>query len=347
MKKKLSLLLVVIVIISSVLVGCGGEKADNQTSNSQETTENSTPDKVYVLKLAYSNAEADPMTKALYEMEKQVEARTNGAIDIEVYHSGQLGSTADTIEQVQAGGNVGCLTDAARISGTVPEIMAINAPYMFSSYEEGIEVIESEVFQDMFTDLKKDTDIEVLAFNWWQGARNVISKNPINSIEDMKNVRLRSPGDEMYNVLIESWGGKPAGLAWGEIYSGLQQKVIDGAEGQIGGINSSQLYEVAGNLAMTGHIHLFTGLIVNEQWFAELPEEYQTILREESVNAGNFGSKIVQDNEGAMLQEMIDYGMNVTEPDLTPFKEGAKDVYEKIPAVKSAKEKVDAYLMSK
>ena len=312
-----------------------------------EGTKEKTADgkKVYEFKFAHVMSEADPAVMALYKFKERVEERSGGGLKLDIYHSGQFGDTPDMLEQVKSGSNIGCITDASRFDGSVPEFSILNAPYIYASYEDGVKVVKSDIAQRLYDELAEKSGYHVLSFNWWQGARNIITTNtPINSMSDLDGLRVRSPGSPLYMSLIGSWGAKPTGLAWNEIYSAMQTKVIDGAEGQISGLYSTRLYEVGSYMAVTHHIHLFSGLVMSEERFSELPMEYQKILTEESWNAGEEASKIAMDMASGMEEEMVAAGMTVTKPDIMVFKKASQKVYDSFPQFTEIKKEIDSLL---
>lgn len=170
----------------------------------------------------------------------------------------------------------------------------------------------------------------MLSFNWWQGERHLLTNKPITKPADLAGVRMRTPGAPVWMETIRAMGATPTPLGWTEVYSALQQKVIDGAEAQHPATNGSKLYEVISHITKTGHINLITGVVTSGAWFDSLPAELQAILREEALKAGDVASygteAALADIEKAMEAE----GVTISEIDVTPFREATAPVYDKL-----------------
>ncbi len=343
--KKLLALLLVLTLAFATACSAPAESTEPATDTAAaDTSTAETPAETYTIKLGFVNNEEDPITQGLYKMEEIVEASTNGGIQIEVYHSNQLGDTPDMLEQVKLGANIGCITDASRFEGSVPEFAILNAPYIYATYDDGKAVINSDIAQGLYDKLQEAEGYKVLSFNWWQGSRNFITDTEVTSVADLEGLRIRSPGTPLYNSLIESLGAKPTGLPWNDIYNAMETKVIDGAEGQVPSLYAARHYEVADYMARTGHIHLFTGLVVSEDWFNSLPEDYQTALIEGSKEAGDYASELAIQASVEMEQLMIDGGMTVTDVDLDEFKAAAETIYAQFPEFTEVKQEIDEFL---
>ncbi|RGX55485.1 C4-dicarboxylate ABC transporter [Anaerotruncus sp. AF02-27] len=350
MKKLGGFLLAAILLFTTSACGGGNQSAAPQaqaespkaSGDSVESAEK--PDKVYTIKLGYVQGDKDPVTIGLYKYKEIVEAGTNGGVQVEVYHSNQLGDTPDLLEQIKTGSNVGCISDASRFSGSVPELAILNAPYIYESYEDGKKVISSDIAQKMYDDLNKKEGYKILTFNWWQGSRNFITNKEVTKVADLSGLRIRSPGTPLYNKMIEALGAKPTGLPWNDIYNAMETKVVDGAEGQTPGIYAARLQEVAEYMSRTGHIQLFTALIVGDQWFNALPQEYQKVMLEASQEAGDYASEIARNETANMEKEMEAAGMKITDVDTAEFKSAIDKMYKDFPEFTEVKKEIDEFL---
>jgi tripartite ATP-independent transporter DctP family solute receptor len=329
MKRIFSILLAVGVCFA--ITACGGESAapadDTASSGEEAQTEATTDETVYELSLSYVQNEQDPLTKGLYELADKVAERSNGRLVIKVFHSGQLGDTAGVLEQARLGTNIGLLTDAGRFSDFLPEIGILDAPYLFDTYDEGKKIVDSELFNDWFSRMP-DKGYRVLSFNWYQGSRAFSTNKAINTLADLKNLKIRTTDAKIAQETMKALGINPMALTINEVYSGMQQKVVDGADQHIMGIYGNKLYEVGAYIAKTGHYQVMTGLVVSEDWFQSLPDDLKTILVEEAENAGDFASNLTLTRIGEMESEMAEAGVIFTEPDLTEFKEATAPVYD-------------------
>lgn len=331
MKKNVVLLVVLLLGIAGVFAYMGLSKKDDT-------------DKVYTLKVGMVVTENDPMYKGAVRLKEKVEERTDGKLKIEVYPSSQLGDSPEILEQAKTGANVAVIVDPARLADFVPEIGIFGAPYIVDSFQEGDRFTHTELFKGWERELATKHGVQILSFNWYQGDRHLLTKKAIKTPEDLKGLRMRTPGAAVTLETIKALGAEPTALAWSEVYPGLQQKVIDAAEAQYPAVYGAHLYEVITHVTKTGHFQLITGLVTGSTWFNSLPEEYQEILLEESANAGNYASQLTIDGLHDYEAKMADEGVTIQEVDITPFKAATDTVYDKLPGYRELKEKVDQAL---
>ncbi|WP_246155662.1 C4-dicarboxylate TRAP transporter substrate-binding protein [Rhabdaerophilum calidifontis] len=285
----------------------------------------------------------DPIYKGLERMRDEVAKRSNNQLTIRIFPGSQLGKDEDVLEQARAGANVAVVVDGGRLAVFVKEFGILSAPYVASGFDGIRKVVTSPMFEEWAGQLRKASGHQVLSFNWWQGERHLLTNKPIKLPADLAGVRLRTPGAPVWMETIRAMGATPTPLAWGEVYPALQQKVIDAAEAQHPATFGARLYEVTKNLTKTGHFNLITGIVTSAQWFDKLPPDLQKILREESLAAGDFASRLTQESLAGLEEQMKAKGMAIAEIDKAPFVEATKGVYEKL-GYADLKTKVDAIL---
>lgn len=298
----------------------------------------------YRLNVGMVVTETDPMYLGALEFKKNVEARTNGEIAIGVYPNSLLGDTKDMQEQVKAGANVAVITDAARLAESVPEIGILGAPYIVNSPEEAKKLTTSALFKGWTDKLADKYDYRVLSFNWYQGARHYWTNKPVKVPADLKGQRIRTPGATVWQATIKAMGAEPTALAWSEVYPGIQQKVIDGCEAQDPAAAGIRIWEVCKYLTKTYHFQLVTPLVCSESWFQTLPKNYQDILLEEALKAGDYATKLTVDGLAANEAEFKSHGVIISEPDLAPFQKACEAVYDQIPGYKDLRNQVNKIL---
>ncbi|MDK2880126.1 MAG: TRAP-type transport system periplasmic protein [Thermoanaerobacteraceae bacterium] len=319
--KTIRLLCLVLITTMLLMSGCGKQQSSSQQSKEE--------DKVYTLKIGMVVTENDPMFKGAMRLKEGVEQRTEGKLKIEVFPSSQLGDTADLQEQAKTGANVAVITDTGRLADVVKEIGILGAPYIADNYDEARKIVMSDLFKEWEKKLE-DNGYKVLSFNWYQGDRHFFTNKPIKTPSDLKGLRIRTPGSPVWQKSIAAMGATPTDLAWGEVYPGLQQKVIDGAEAQYPAAFGARLYEVTKYVTKTGHFQLLTGLVTGTKWFNSLPEEYQAILIEESIKAGDYASQLTIESLDEIEKEMENKGVQISKIDVTPFKQATEKVYDEL-----------------
>ncbi|WP_094545863.1 C4-dicarboxylate TRAP transporter substrate-binding protein [Petroclostridium xylanilyticum] len=346
MKKLLILVLASLLILSAV--GCGKQSANTPpvAGSDGSTGGTGTPQDVkkgeYVLKVGTVLTEADPLYKGLEKFKQNVEERTKGAVEVQLFASSQLGSDEDILEQAKVGAGVGVITDPGRLSSYIKEFGILGGPYLVDSYEESLKLLDTSVYKD-FVEQFADDGLRILSFNYFQGTRQLFTKNPVSKPEDLKGQRIRSSGSDIVTLTVQNMGANPTVLAWSEAYPGLQQKVIDGVEVHYSAAVGSSIFEVTNYLSKTAHFQLLTGLVISNSWFEKLPAEYQQILTEESYNAGKYASEQVIAKNAEYEKTLLDKGLKMVDVDIDAFKKATEPVYDKL-GYRKLKDKIDAEL---
>lgn len=286
----------------------------------------------YVLRFNHVLTDKDPYHEAFLNWADAVEERTDGNLTIDVFHSAQLGVEEDIIEQIRQGADIGQNTDSARMGNYVPEIAVMNGPYFVDSLEEVERLKSLPTVQEWLDELEEDYGIKVLSFSWVQGFRNLLTNEPIESPDDARGLRVRSPNAPIWMESIRSLGATPVALDYGEVYTGIQQDVVDGAGNVYPATYSTRMYEVLDYLNETQHILLINLQIVSAEWFDSLPSEYQEILVEECDRAGlEVSRRIMGELAEDAKQQLQDEGMTIIpheEIDIEAFKEASDAAYE-------------------
>jgi tripartite ATP-independent transporter DctP family solute receptor len=279
------------------------------------------------LRLGTVLAAGDPLVVAAMEMKKAVEARTKGEVSVQVFPSSQLGDTQNMMDQAQAGANVGTFVEGSRVSPFVKEFNVLVAPYAFKSVDELAKFVETPTFAGWNEQLKKKTGLTLLSFNWYQGARHMLTKKAVATPADLKGVRIRTIGEPLWIKTIAAMGAVPTPLAWAEVYPSIQTGVIDGAEAQPSAIRGAKLFEVVSHITLTEHIYLMSGLIVSDKWLQSVPEADRKIVMEEAKRAGALALKSNVDQADTIFKEISAKGVKVTKIDTAPFRAAVQPVY--------------------
>ncbi len=333
MKKALAVVLSTAMVAS--LTACGGSGASTaQTTAAAEAGEKkeaaAPAGGSYTLKVNTALSETDPLFLALTEVfEKTVEEKTNGDVQVEVYSGSQLGNDEDVLEQAIVGAGVGVITDPGRLSNYVYDIGALQAPYIVDSYDEALKLFETETYKGLEKEIQ-NSGFQILSFNYYQGERELFTKNPVKEPADLKGQRIRSSGSKVVTSTLEAMGANTSVLAWSEAYQALQQQVIEGVEVHLSAAVGSSMQEVTKYLAFTGHQQLLTALVISDNWYSKLPEDYQQILRDASFEAGKTASENVIAKNEEYLKTLTDGGIEVVECDKEAFKAACDKVYEEL-----------------
>lgn len=270
----------------------------------------------------------DPLFKGLNAFKENVEKRSDGKIEVRLFPGSQLGKDEDVLEQARAGAGVAVVVDGGRLAVYTKEFGVLGAPYLASGYDGVRKVVTSPMFETWVEKLRKAAGLQVLSFNWWQGERHLVTNVPVKVPADLAGIRMRTPGAPVWMETIRAMGATPTPMGWAEVYTAMQQKVIDALEAQSPAVYNSKLFEVANYLTKTGHINLITGVVTSAAWFDGLPADLQKIVREEALTAGDQASRATEASLRDYEKQMADKGMVVTDIDVTPFREATKSVYD-------------------
>lgn len=283
----------------------------------------------YVLKFNHVLSPNEPYHQGFLNWAERVKERTNGGLEIQVFHSAQLGVEEDIIEQIRQGVNVGQNTDSARLGNYVPGIAVMNGPYFVNSIEDVVKLSQLPTVQKWEQELATEYGIKVLSFNWVQGFRHFMTNKPIRSPEDLKGLRIRTPPAPIWQESVKALGAVPTAMNFGDIYTGLQQKAVDGAELVYANIFGASLFEVLKYVSETKHFLLINFEVVSAKWFDSLPEEYQKILVEECDRAGLETSYGMEEGIPDFRKRAEEKGMTIIQDvDIEAFKEAGKAAYE-------------------
>lgn len=270
----------------------------------------------------------DPLYKGLESFRDAVAERSKGAIEVKLFPNSQLGPDEDVLEQARAGAPVAVVVDGGRLAVFQKEFGVLGAPFLASGYDGIRKVVTSDMFEEWVKKLHDASGHQVLSFNWWQGERHLLTRKDADAPADLGGVRMRTPGAPVWMETVKAMGATPTPMPWGEVYSALQQNVIDGAEAQLPAVVGAKLDEVITHVTKTGHINLITGLVTSAAWFDSLPAELQKMLRDEALKAGDIASYGTRDSLAQIEADLKAKGVSVKDIDVTPFRDATAGVYD-------------------
>jgi TRAP-type transport system periplasmic protein len=283
----------------------------------------------FTLRFNHVLGPSEPYHQGFLNWAERVKERTGGGLTIEVFHSAQLGVEEDIIEQIRQGANIGQNTDSARLGNYVPGIAVVNGPYFVESLEEAYALADSPTMQQWMGELADEHGLKVVCFDWVQGFRHFFTNKEIRTPEDLSGLRIRTPPAPIWQESIRALGAEPTAMNFGDIYPGLQQQAIDGAELVYPNITAANLHEVLKYANETAHILLVNFQVVSSQWFNGLPDDYQTALVEECRAAGQETSATIAEAVEQAKATLVESGMIVVDDvDMEAFRAAGDKAYE-------------------
>lgn len=281
------------------------------------------------LRWAHFAQEDHPANIAAKQFAAKVEARTGGAIKINIFPNNVLGGPPEQAQQIKLGTIDMGLPTQGQLDKYDPAFGAVMLPFVFDGPAHVYRVLDGPAMEWLAPLAEKQGF--VLLRNWEYGFRNLTnSVRPINSPDDAKGLKIRTPPELQIQASMEALGAVVQAIAFPELYLALSQKVVDGEENPIAVIYYNKFYEVQKHLAITRHVYNNMIHTVAVNTWKKLTPEQQTIFREESAAAGDMMRKQVGDEEADQIKKLGDAGMQVTRPDLAPFRARMDPAYKRI-----------------
>lgn len=320
--KKIVTVLISLMLVIGIFTGCGQKETKGVANNSKSEADNG---KEYVMKLGHVLATDHPVHIALTGASDKIKEKTGGKVDIQIYPNGELSSYQDGVESVIAGAPYIFYSSPGQFSDYVPNFAALQAPFLYGSFEEYSALMDTEVI----TKLKEEAEvagIHTLSLNFVSGFRNLLTDYPVSSVEDIKNLKIRVPGNPVFVKPFELMESNPSSINWSETYTSLQQGVVDAIEGTSNNIYNAKMYEVKKIVTETAHIIDLSGVFIGTKYWETLPVEYQQIITEEIANAEVVQNDLAKKADLEFKQKLIDEGVTFNEVDKSSFQEATKSI---------------------
>lgn len=280
------------------------------------------------LKLGHSVSDQHPYHLGAQRFKEIVEKETNGAIEIALFPNNQLGTgERDLLEGLQLGTVDFYVGSTGPMGGFEKKFMLFDFPFLFKSKEQAYSVLDGEIGQYVMGLLDK---IGIKGLAWYEnGFRHFTnSKRPVNTPEDVKGLKLRTMENKIHMALWRAMGADPTPMAWGEVFTALQQGTVDGQENPIPIIYVQKINEVQKHLAITGHVFSPAMIAVAKAKFDALPKEHQDIIMKAAKESALYQREQITKMENEQVQKLKDLGMLVTTPDVAAFRKATKSVYD-------------------
>jgi tripartite ATP-independent transporter DctP family solute receptor len=278
-------------------------------------------------------------------MDQLVTQRTGGRHRIRVFHSRQLGEEGQTIEQTRVGAidmnriNVGAMGHVA------PILNVLALPFLFRSVDHLYKVVDGPIGDEILEALESSGLIGLTFYD--SGARSIYTATrPVNAIDDLRGLRLRIQQSELMDRMIKSLGAEPIGLAYGQVLTALQTKLVDGAENNWPSFVSAGHYKVARYYTVTQHTMSPEVLIMSQRAWADLSTEDRMIFREAARESSRYMREQWLSWERRSEQQAIEAGVSViSKINRQPFEDATKplrDTMRADPRYRSLIERIEA-----
>ena len=292
------------------------------------------PDKDGVYKIKFGstgNAQHQYTVYGQYFKEK-VEELTKGKVQVEIYPNNALGNEREMAESVLLGTiEMCCVTSDGTLPSWVPETQILSIPYLFSNKKEAYYVLD-HTLQDYLEPKFEAKGAKHLAFAELGFRHFTNNIRPIKKAEDMNGLKIRVQEAPVWFALLHDLNATATPVPFAELYTALQQGMVDGQENPIASIASSKFYEVQKYMSLDGHTYAAGSAIINKKFYDSLPPEYQKAVDEAALYARDAQRNDINGKEAKMLADMKEAGLKVDEVDVESFKKATENLY-KEPAV--------------
>lgn len=270
-----------------------------------------------------------PTVLMMNKVAAEIADKSGGAMEIQTFPGGQLGSSRDVIEATSSGAIQMVDEGAAQFGQFVTPFSILEAPYLWRDPDHMRRALAAPLMNDMIGQLIGKRDMRVVGSIYY-GTRHVTSgSREVHTVADMKGFKLRVPEVDTYRAMAEAWGARPSPLNIGELYLALSQGAVDGQENPLPTIQASKFNEVQKYLILTAHIMTPRLIVVNEAAWKALEPKYQDMLKESLARNAKIQDDEIVRQEKELADTFAKGGMTVITPDIESFR---KPVLAAVPA---------------
>lgn len=259
--------------------------------------------KTYRINVGIGLNDKSAQYKSLVYFKQLVEKESKAQIKVTIYHSSQLGDDREMMEALQLGVQQMTCPSTAPIAPFVNGFKVFDLPFLFPTNEAADFVLDGSVGQQLLSEL---SDIGLIGLAYWEnGYRQLTnSKRSVVTPEDVKGLKVRTMENPMHLAAWRAMGANPTPMAFGELFSAMQQGVVDGQENPWGTIYLQNFFEVQKYTTDTGHVYSPFVLLISKKFWDKLPNDFQKIVREAAVLAKDHNRELNRKMNAEYLEEL-------------------------------------------
>lgn len=322
MKKIFALSIISLFMLA--LVACSG---DDQSEASDEST-----DAEHLIRIPHIVSTDNPAHKAVEGFKEEVEKESDGKVEVQIFPNGELyGSDRELIEALQLNNIEMSLVGTPSLGNFDERFYVLDLPFIFDDREGPREALSGELGEELSSGLE-DINLKALGYGY-DGFRHILnSKQPIETLEDMKGLKLRVQESEIQEAIFNALDANASPLAYGELYSALQQNVYDGMDGPFAMIDSGKFYEVQDYMSLTSHQYSGLVFLMSNDKFNELPEDLQGVVSEATTNMESDYYGLVDEAEDTIRERLEEEDLieinEISKEERKKFIEATQPVYD-------------------
>jgi tripartite ATP-independent transporter DctP family solute receptor len=279
-----------------------------------------------ILKYGHVGKPGSLFEASVEEFAKRANAKLGDKAEVQVFGSSQLGKDKELLQKLKLGQITFSLPSSV-MSSVADEFGVFEMPYIIKDREH-MKRVQGAIGESVLQKAVNNKGYQILAY-WENGFRNITNNTrPINTPEDLKGVKLRTPKGAWRVKMFKLYGANPTPMAFSEVFTALKTNVIDGQENPYAQIWSAKFQEVQKYLSITGHVYTPAYVLVSKEHFAKLPEDVQKILMETAQETQAFVYDLAAQLEVDLLQNLKDGGITVNTADKDAFIAASKPIYD-------------------
>jgi C4-dicarboxylate-binding protein DctP len=295
----------------------------------------------FTLTFAHVLTDDTPNARAAVKFKEEVEAKSEGRIEVNIRPAAQLGGDVEIIEQTQMGLVDIAIPPTGNLANFNEKMYLFDLPFLMTDNASMARVLDGEVGTELLGTLESN-NLHGIAM-WGAGFRHMTNNlRPINGPDDLKGIKMRTLQAPTILSTYRAYGANPTAMAYVEVYNGLQQGVVEGQENPLANIASMKFYEVQKYMTLTGHAYHTYAAVMNKGKWESLPEDLQTIVADAMI-VGRDAAREYTDEDEAKIIDMIKDQIEIqplSEEGRAAFIEASKPIYEEF-APKVTQELVD------
>jgi len=309
LKIKIYLLVIVLSTGLSIQVGCKSNHSDR------------------ILKLAHVLDTSHPVHKGMVFMAERVEEISRGRMRVDIYPSGQLGQERDLIELLQIGSLAMTKVSTAPLEAFVPEMKIFGIPYVFRDHAHSWKIFNGPIGKKLLLAGEKYFLRGMCYYD--AGSRSFYTKErPVNSPADLDGLKIRVMKSNVAVKMVQALGGSPTPIPWGELYTSLQQGVVDGAENNPPSFYFSRHYEVCKYYSIDEHTSVPDILLMSTVVWNSLSGQERQWVQQAVDESVEYQKKVWKESSDESLKKVQEAGVEIIYPDKAPFREAVKEMHE-------------------
>ena len=283
----------------------------------------------FTMMVGHAQPEGNPRYVSMEKFAADVAKKTNGHVTVEVFGNGQLGTEKEMLEQVVAGTVQGMRGGQFDFS---PRLLMFTLPFLAQNRAQVTALLQSDLAKKVCAEAEAETGTVIInlcdAGGWRQFSN---SKHPITKPEDLVGLKMRTNGMNTIDKTFVALGATTTTIPYSDLYMGLKTGVADGQENPWVNVEGMKFYEVQQYFTEVNYQFHPDPFYVNAAWWNELPQEYRDIISECATEMGTYNDQLIDENQEAAKQVVIDAGCEVYEPseeELKAFQDAVQVVYD-------------------